>query len=340
VPMIGLDATPVRDDGRGMAEVFDAIECCVDNKTLVKEGHLVPVRCYAPQDKSATKRSVSGDPVTAWKALAAGRPTVVFCSRIAESLAVCQRYNDAGIKAEHIDGTTPDAVRDAVLRRVASGQTMVVCSVGTMTEGVDVPILSCAQLLCPCHGYAGYIQKIGRIRRPHPGKKDAVVLDHADAVLEHGVPDDPVSWELTYGAGTVEAKNKKDRDEGVRSTPCACQECGAIFDVSKGAVCPECGHRLPPRKVPPKIRARILTEVDASLNDAERLERRRKYWVDCLRVMAHKGQTFGAAAGMYRRRYAAGPEPDFPGYPKPFQWKTRVADVLPHYLQSRKRGSA
>jgi len=40
----------------------------------------------------------------------------------------------------------------------------------------------------------------GRSLRPAPGKTDALILDHAGAVFEHGFPEDPI------GLGAREAQ--------------------------------------------------------------------------------------------------------------------------------------
>lgn len=325
---IGLTATPARDDGRGLGDFYQAIECCVPISRLIAEGHLVPVRCFAPQDRSGGKRGLAGDPVAAWKALADGRPTVLFAGKVEASLAVCAAFNAAGVPAEHVDAKTPDPERDAVISRVEAGRTLVLCNVGVMTEGVDVPALSCVQLLRKADSYVLFIQAVGRVMRPHPSKKDAVLIDHADAVLDHGLPHEDVRWELSR-TETVDQRNRDDRKEGKRSHPVVCPSCGCLFAAAPA--CPECGAVLPRRQQPPKLRAQLLTEVEQSLSDEERRARRVAHWHECLRVMAYKGQSVAAAAGMFRGRYPEGPSPDFPNYPEGWQWRRPVAEVMPQY---------
>jgi DNA repair protein RadD len=339
---VGLDATPVRDDGLGLGDVYDAIVCSPQTADLVRDGYLAPVRCFAPQDrKRRGKRKVCGDPVQHWKKYAEGRPTVAFCSRVEQSLAVVAAYNRAGIPAEHIDQRTSDEERDAVFARLEKGRTLVVSNVGIVCYGTDVPCLSCCQLLCLCEGYASYIQRVGRVRRMHPGKADCVVLDHADAVMDHGLPDDPVTWTLSRSE-TVDQRNKKDRKEGKRAQPVVCPSCGCVYAPSAagGLVCPECGTKLPRKMVPPKLKAQLLTEVENALSDEERRARRVAHWHSCLAVMANKGQTCAAAAGMFRTRYPEGPTPDLPNYPQGWQWREPVAQAFPQYLGGGRRARA
>ena len=37
---------------------------------------------------------------------------------------------------------------------------------------------------------------LGRVLRPATGKTDAIVLDHAGAIYEHGFIEEPVTWTL------------------------------------------------------------------------------------------------------------------------------------------------
>lgn len=325
---LGPTATPAREDGRGLGDFYDAIECCVPISRLVAEGHLCPVKCYAPQNRAAGRRKLAGDPVAAWKALAAGRPTVLFAGTVAASLAVRDQFLAAGVAAEHLDARTPDEEREAIIGRLEAGLTQVVCNVNVLTEGVDIPRLSCVILLRLAGSYVLFIQAVGRAMRASPGKTHAVLIDHSDAVLEHGFPEEDVRWGLSESE-SVDERNARDRKEGKRATPVTCPRCGHMYRAA--VVCPGCGHRLPRRSQPPALRNQILTEVEQALTPQERRERRVRYWHECLRVMAHKGYTVAAAAGMFRSRHPEGIDPSFPNYPEGWQWKRRVADAFPQY---------
>src|SRR5262249_41953457 len=45
----------------------------------------------------------------------------------------------SGVRAEHIDGTTPKAERDASLARLASGEIELITNCMVLTEGWDMP---------------------------------------------------------------------------------------------------------------------------------------------------------------------------------------------------------
>lgn len=330
---VGLTATPAFADGKGMGCFYQAIECCVPIPKLIELGRIVPVRCYAPQNRTAARRKLAGDPVSEWKARAEGRPTVLFAGAVKPSEAARDAFLEAGIPAAHVDAHTPDEERERVIADLEAGRIMVLCNCSILTEGVDIPAVSCIQLLRLASSYILFIQAIGRGMRAHPGKRDCLLIDHADAVLEHGFPDEDVRWDLDETNGTVEQRNREDRKEGKRSTPVTCPACGLQYKAA--VVCPECGHRLPRRLQPAVLKNQILTEVEKALTPEEKAERRVRYWHECLRIMAHKGMTCGAAAGMFRGRYREGPDASLPNYPCGAQWKMRAGDAFPQYLKGR-----
>ncbi|MCB9685557.1 MAG: DEAD/DEAH box helicase [Alphaproteobacteria bacterium] len=67
------------------------------------------------------------------------------------------------------------AERDAVLTRFASGELRALVSARVLNEGVDVPAAQVAVLTGGSQGSREYIQRIGRVLRPHEGKKALVV---------------------------------------------------------------------------------------------------------------------------------------------------------------------
>src|SRR5262249_34652232 len=61
-----------------------------------------------------------GDIASNWHKLARRRKTLVFCVDVAHSVHVKNEFLKSGVKAEHVDGSTPKAERDAILARLAS----------------------------------------------------------------------------------------------------------------------------------------------------------------------------------------------------------------------------
>ena len=115
---------------------------------------------------------------------------------VAHSLHIRDEFIKSGIHAEHVDGSIPKPERDAVLARLARGETQLVTNCMVLTEGWDMPEVSCCILARPTKKMGLYRQMVGRVLRPFPMKTDAIVLDHSGAVFRHGFVEDRVDWTL------------------------------------------------------------------------------------------------------------------------------------------------
>jgi DNA repair protein RadD len=213
--LLGMTATPCRGDGRGLGNLFDTMVETPQVAELIKQGHLVPSRVYAPIDPDlrgvrtekgdyvigqlATRMNTDalvGDIVEHWLKYGESRRTVAFAVDIAHSVHIRDEFLHAGVRAEHLDGSTPIAERDAILARLEAGETQVVSNCMVLTEGWDMPEVGCCILARPTRQMGLYRQMIGRVLRPADGKADAVILDHSGAVFRHGLPEDHVEWTL------------------------------------------------------------------------------------------------------------------------------------------------
>lgn len=336
---LGFTATPARADGKGLGDFYQAMECCIPTSKLIQMGHIVPVKAYAPNQigrkSRKRKRELGGDPVSHWLRLGEKRPTIAFCKNVAASKWLMNAFLMAGVVAEHLDAHTPDDERDSMLQRLATGETQIVTNCSCLTEGVNVPVASCLILLRMATSYTLYIQMIGRVMRAATGKTHAIVLDHSDATIHHGYPDQDVRWELTTSE-TIEERNKKDRKEGKIKRPIACPRCGICYEGT--ITCPACGFMLPPRLQSPEVKSQLLTEVPREeVTPEELLLRKERYWKSCLAIAAHKGGKCTMAVAMYRRNYGEWPLESFRHVPRGSQWHCKVGDVFPQFLETRSR---
>jgi DNA repair protein RadD len=275
--LLGLTATPVRGDGRGLGGIFDTMLECPQVAELVEQKYLVPTRCYAPTKpdllgvrvergdyveaqlaERMDRPKIVGDVITHWHRYAERRKTVVFAVNVGHSVHLRDEFIKSGVRAEHIDGGTPKAERDASLRRLATGQIELVTNCMVLTEGWDCPETSCVVLARPTRHMGLYRQMVGRVLRPAAGKADAVVIDHAGAVLEHGFVEDAVTWTLDPDTRAESHIHKMRCEPNSASRVLDCSQCGALRIA--GAPCPHCGF-LPQR--PPK--AVTIAEGDLGL---------------------------------------------------------------------------
>jgi DNA repair protein RadD len=86
----------------------------------------------------------------------------VFCVDVAHSVHVKDEFLKSGVRAEHVDGSTPKAERDAILARLASGETELVSNCMVLTEGFDLPAIGCIVLARPTKQLGLFRQMAGR----------------------------------------------------------------------------------------------------------------------------------------------------------------------------------
>lgn len=256
-PRIGLTATPFRLDGRGLGDVFGEIIVAAYSDDLCSSGVLHAPKVYAGHapDLRGVRKSMGdyvtsalaerlnktelvGDIVETWKTRADGKRTVAFAVDVAHSEHIVAQFREAGIRAEHIDGTTPKAERAATLDRLRRGDTQVVSNCMILTEGWDLPALEVAIIARPTASLNLHLQMLGRIMRACEGKDGCVVLDHAGNHYVHGL----VTRRIEY---SLNGKIVGEKDPlGLRR----CGACQLLYDPRLDA-CPECGWMPPKREV-------------------------------------------------------------------------------------------
>lgn len=260
VPRVGVTATPVRLNGDGLGDVNDTLIVGVTAKWLIENNCLAPYDYYAPDvadltglhvsrgdfvaadiEKAMIKNTVFGDVVKYYRQLADGKKAVCYCASVKHSQRTADVFNENGISAAHIDGTTPEAERDKVIADFRSGKVQVLCNVDLISEGFDVPDCECAILLRPTKSLTLYIQQSMRCMRYRKGKR-AVIIDHVGNYARHGMPDDDREWSL-------DKKSKQQKKQQAEQKPVRqCPECFFTFGIIPGKKvthCPHCGYEFP-----------------------------------------------------------------------------------------------
>jgi Helicase conserved C-terminal domain len=123
--------------------------------------------------------------LTAFQTHAADRKALLFTPTVALAYAMAQTFCAAGIAAEALDGTTPLAIRRAILQRLHTGETRVVANCAVLTEGFDEPSVDCIIVARPTQSAPLYQQMLGRGTRTYPGKTDCLVLDVVGVSTHH-----------------------------------------------------------------------------------------------------------------------------------------------------------
>jgi superfamily II DNA or RNA helicase len=348
--IIGLTATPCRGDGRGLGNIFEAMIECPQIGELIQLGHLVKPKIFAPAPPDLRGVEVAptgdyqinqlsarmdtdvlvGDVVEHWLRHAQRRRTVMFAVDIAHSVHIVRELVNAGVKAEHLDGNTDQDERKAILARLASGETEVVCNVGVLTEGFDLCDIGCIALVRPTRSLGLFRQMIGRGLRPASGKSDVIILDHSGGVHRHGRPDDPIEWTLHADDRATNAAHAARLQEH-RDPFCECSACGHLR--MRGMACDNCGWE-------PKPRSQGIDYVDdnlVELGQSQRQELDRLTFYRELRGYAAKsvtksGQPYSPkwAAHKFREKFGF-----FPPWSSNDQAPIEPSDATLRWVKSR-----
>lgn len=275
--VLGLTATPQRGDGKPLGDVFDDIVIGATVRELTDLGHLVPCRVWAPA-RAMEARQLAVSPLAAYQQHGAGQRAVVFTGTKDHADQIAAEFVDGGVSAEVVHGQLSKGERKRRLDALASGALSVVVNVHVLTEGWDCPAVAvCILARKPVH-VGTYLQMVGRVLRPAPGKQGATLLDLCGASLEHGPPELERAYTLD-GEGI-----SKGEREAIRQ----CPHCGGVFLATGQAECPQCNVALP-RKLTAKLEAvnvglvEVKEQVDQlriNLQAVARRARRSSEWVE------------------------------------------------------------
>lgn len=277
--VLGLTATPWRTDGRGLGDDFDDVVLAATPEELRRDGYLVDAECiqYASPDLKGIRlteegdyspkmlqllvdrQELQGDVVREYQLHGNGEPGIVFPASVEASQRVVSLFNATGFEARHVDGHTPPFERDDILKRFTTGQLQILSSCGVLTEGFDAPIASVCMIARPTQSLSLFLQMIGRVLRPHPGKTRALIHDHAGNFLRPhlGLPYDERDYTLTA-----------DRKRSTTAQHMACPMCSFVVPIA-ATECPKCGGLLRAPVVPTERREMRQRPEAVRLNMAQ-----------------------------------------------------------------------
>ena len=240
--ILGVTASPLRLDGRGLGEAFDTMVVGPPTRELIDAGRLARFTYLAPPQKAdfssvktrlgdfainelaevMDKATVTGSAVAEYRKHLNGRPAIAFACTVAHAEHIAEQFREAGYKAASVDGSMSKSERESRVEAIGNGGLNVLTSCELLSEGVDCPVVAGAILLRPTQSLALFLQQVGRAIRVKPDGSQAVILDHVGSVARHGLPDTPRVW-------TLDSKPKRDRIPTQR-----CDVCYRVFVTDPG----------------------------------------------------------------------------------------------------------
>jgi len=132
---LGVTATPIRTDGKGLDSCFDDLVKGPSIMDLIELGYLAQPKVYAPPNDidfasmrtqmgdfkkddandAVDRPTITGDAVAHYRKLCDGAPAVAFCVSVAHAHHVAEQFRGAGYLAESVDGSMSDEERVRIL---------------------------------------------------------------------------------------------------------------------------------------------------------------------------------------------------------------------------------
>lgn len=296
---LGVTATPFRGDGKPLGDLFEVVVRGPSVSELTTAGFLCPAEVWAPfsPDLSGVKisrgdfsagdldRVMNNDKVTrmamnAYAARMPGEPAIAFCVSIAHAQRVAELFSAGGWRSVAVDGDMDPAERDSAIAGLAAGRIQVLTSCMIISEGTDIPVVAGAIFLRPTKSAQLYMQQGGRVLRINPGKKRACIIDLADNVKLHGMPEADRTWSLQQGLVPLPQPTVR------------CPECHRRF--APAPCCPGCRRTFRGPAAPSVVR-RIDQLADSMLRSLPLadLERLSCTELDLIRIARARGYANG-----------------------------------------------
>ena len=250
---LGLTATPWRlSKKEWLGERFDVLVQGPQPPEIVRRGKALPCRGFTIggvldldqlhiRNGDYIDSEIAGqacDPkalahvVSEWQRLASSSPTLMIGATIEQAFLTRDEFTRRGIPSETIIGSTPQSERLDIFERVRQGLTLVITSVGCLTAGFDLPLISAIAYVRATKSKSLFFQSAGRGSRPSPGKQNYILLDFGGNLKRFGNP-------MGYQVYDI---SQPQLDEQPPKTK-TCPNCSAEITVF-ARICPECGYEF------------------------------------------------------------------------------------------------
>lgn len=286
---LGLTATPRRTDGKGLDHLYTDIVQTIEPAEAIEAGFLAKPMIIVPEEYHVNVPIVGddydpaeqarilgttriiGDVIEQYAQTFAGKPVLVACSTFDHAAQITEAFRAAGWQWEHLHSNLARNDRRSILKRVRSGRLSGVCTVGIGIEGMDIPGLYGLIWMRRTLSLTVYLQFIGRVLRPLPGKDRGVIVDPVGNLYIHGWPEAHRNWTL---APRDETKSgDADLTDDLALELKRCPVCG-VMNSSGNVFCHLCGESFAEhrgesgRKIPAMIDG-VMVAVEADVGVVE-----------------------------------------------------------------------
>lgn len=265
--LLGLTATPAREDNRRLSEKweivfsydilrglsekalippvaaldlipgFDASEIAMDGgdydegelgRELLK-AHIVEHTVEAMGKEHEGEMLPFRDAQESF--LARGKQCLVFTATVEQAELTADALRVDGWRARAVHGQMSPAEQKRLIDLFEDGQLDCLCNAILLTEGVDMPCAQVAVFARPTRSWSLYVQMVGRVLRPYADQQHAYVIDLCGPTAEHSIVAAPV---LVEGTDCDESPDGSHRYLAIEGTgEGRCQHCGELIKCFK-----------------------------------------------------------------------------------------------------------
>lgn len=255
---LGVTATPIRKDGKGLGDIYKDMVLGPSPAELVQMGNLVMPEYYVFKQIEALKKvkkdkfgeydlkqlaevmdqpAIVGDIIGEYTRLAPGEPAIYSCVNIDHAKSMAESFRSAGYTAEAVHGQLKEEEIQRIFKGLADRTINVVTFCDLISEGTDIPAVAVIGLLRKTTSTALYLQIVGRGLRPCAGKSSCLILDHVNNFAEHKHPLKNRNWQLEMTKKKIKQKEQEEEEE---EDYCQCKNCYRVYEKTEDC-CPYCG---------------------------------------------------------------------------------------------------
>lgn len=206
--ILGLTATPFRNDNNDLLDIFKNVAHRMDLKTAIEKGILAEIRCiriktnvdisdvringikYDARDLESKLFVPERNQVIVdtYLKFVKNKRTVVFCASVNNAEEVAELFREKGISSEAVSGSLNKHKREQILKSYENGKIQVLCACDLLNEGWDSPKTEVLFMARPTMSKIIYMQQIGRGTRKASGKDYLMVFDFIDNASLFNMP--------------------------------------------------------------------------------------------------------------------------------------------------------
>jgi len=283
--VIGATATPYRTGKMTqLSKYYEKIVETITITDLINKGYLVPAITYGAKVDTSKVKIKRGDydteelynlfdkqmlyagVIEKYNKFAKGTKAIVFNINVEHSKKVTAAFNAAGIPAVHLDGKTPKAKREQILKSFSKGIFKVLCNIEVLTTGFDEWTIETIIVNLATKSLTKWLQMGGRGSRITPfefqGVKGYLQKEHFNLIDMGGNCFKLGFWEQEREF-SLSHKTKTDLDaapvricpedklDAPNETRASIYGCGAILHASAPS-CKYCGYIFEKKVSEPK----------------------------------------------------------------------------------------